>query len=63
LKLFRLIYEYKKFQNNMKESILFIKLPPSLRHLPLHSSVTMPASLLLHEAKSARKADEILIKK
>ncbi len=58
--------------------ILFINLPPSLArhfsflrkladfqfwHISLHSSVTMPASFLLHEEKSAQKYDEILIKK
>ena len=30
---------------------------------PKTSSVTMPASLLLHEEKSTQKHDEILIKK
>ncbi len=47
----------------MKEKILFINLPPSFRRIFLHSSVTMPALLPLHEEKSARKPDEILIKK
>ena len=46
----------------MNGKIPFIKLPPSLRQISLHSSVAMPASLPANEAKSARKADEILIK-
>ncbi len=62
----------------MKIKILFINLPSSLashfrflrkladfqfRYIPLHSSVTKPASFLFHEEKSARKPGEILIKK
>ncbi len=51
----------------MKRNILFINLlinlPSSSRRIFLHSSVTMPASLLLHEEKSTREPDEILIKK
>ena len=42
--------------------MLFINLPPSFWRF-FHSSVTMLASLLLHEGKSTQKPDEILIKK
>ena len=62
----------------IKPEILFINLPSSFWlvlfvsrgnspifnwRIFLHSSVTMPASLLLHEEKSTQKPDETLIKK
>ena len=63
LKLFKLIYEFNKFQRRVKLKILFINLPPSFRYLLPLSSVMMPASFLLQETKPTRKPDEILIKK